>query len=90
MKSRMMKKEWSNGGETTLNVVRHLILKNFWEIYITDEDPVPGNEDIRFAVTYGVETEMGDVSIKEVEKYIISDSPPIRDLAPAPGWEWVN
>lgn len=39
-----MRKLKSSFGDTTINVVRHVILKNFWEYYVTDRDC--GNVDL--------------------------------------------
>ena len=52
-----------------INVVRHLILKNFWEVYITDEET--NSDDIKFALVMGYETELGDVSLEEYKGHII-------------------
>ncbi len=60
---------------TEINVVRHLILKNFWEVYITDEET--NSDDIKFALVMGYETELGDVSLEEYK-------------GPATGWTWEN
>ena len=54
---------------TEINVVRHLILKNFWEVYITDEET--NSDDIKFALVMGYETELGDVSLEEYKGHII-------------------
>lgn len=75
-------------GDTTVNVVRHLILKNFWEVYITDRPS--DDSDIAEAVVYGYETELGDVYLPDFKGVTISDSEEIDEIAPAPGWSWVN
>ena len=86
-----MKDTRSSGLE--INVVRHLILRNFWEVYITDEET--SSPDIRFALVMGYETELGDVYLPEYEGHIISDTKvggSLEDfeLAPADGWTWVT
>ena len=86
MKSRAMTKDG-----ITVNVTRHLILRNFWEIYITDRPS--SDPDIAEAVVYGYETELGDVYLPEYKPHTISDTDKqpgaLRDIAPAPGWSWV-
>ena len=71
-----------------INVVRHLILKNFWEVYITDEET--NSDDIKFALVMGYETELGDVSLEEYKGHIIAstDVNEATEIAPATGWTW--
>lgn len=78
----------SENGIGTVNVVRHIILKNFWEVYVTDYDH--NDPDLAEAVVYGYETELGDVRLSEYKKITISDTTELDGLAPAPGWKWVN
>jgi hypothetical protein len=75
---------------TEINVIRHLILKNFWEVYITDEET--NSDDIKFALVMGYETELGDVSLEEYKGHIIlsTDVNEETEIAPATGWTWEN
>ena len=75
---------------TEINVIRHLILKNFWEVYITDEES--NSDDIKFALVMGYETELGDVSLEEYKGHIILSTDVIEEteIAPATGWTWEN
>lgn len=70
-----------------LNIVEHIILRNFWEYYITDQIPVEGNNDIKTALVMGEEIELGDISLSEIKPYIISRNKTL-DIMPAQGWEW--
>ena len=85
-----MKMKDTTNSELEINVVRHLILRNFWEVYITDEDT--GSPDTRYALVWGDATELGDVYLPEYKGYIISDTEVDDEieLAPAPGWAWVT
>lgn len=73
---------------TTINVVEHVILKNLWEYYITDEPC--DNPDVVFALVMGDETELGDVYMPEIKPYIITRTKNLNDVFPASGWQWVE
>lgn len=75
-------------GKTTLNIVEHIILKNFWEYYLTDYFPVEGNTDIREAFIMGFENELGDVSLEEIRPYILTRTKELNEIMPAQGWSW--
>ena len=74
-----------------LNVVEHIILKNFWEYYIIEDKPGEGSgdPDIVFALVMGHETELGNVSLAELKPYIISRTADLN-IYPAEGYEWVD
>lgn len=77
-------------GTQTLNVYGWLMLRNCWEYFLLDDK---GAEDIRLALVYGDETEIGDVSMNEVMEYrVVSDltGATLTDIAPPPGWDWVD
>ena len=75
-----------NGQKTTLNIVEVIILRNFWEYFVTDQ----GNgEDIKFCFVVGDENELGDVSMREIEPYIISRTKDLSEVMAAPGWNWL-
>jgi len=71
---------------TTINVTEHIILRNGWEYYVTDDKH---DKDTIRCVVMGLETEMGDVYLPEIKPYIVSRTRDLNDLAPAEGWEWV-
>ena len=66
-------------GRITLNIVEHIILRNFWEYYITDEN---FTDDIVQALVVGFETEIGDVSLKEIEPYIVTRTTDLDHVFP--------
>ena len=72
--------------DTEINVVRHIILKNMWEVYITDEET--DTPERRFALVMGYETELGDVWLPEYKGHIVTDTANMGEVMPAPGWEW--
>ena len=74
-------------GVTTLKIVKHIILRNFWEYYI---DSTPTKDGICTALVMGFETEYGDVDINEIRPYIISSTNKLNDILPAQGWKWVD
>lgn len=73
-------------GNTILNIVSHIMTKNFWEYYITDEKY---SEDIVCALVDGFEQEIGDVSLSEIKPYMMCKTNNLNDLQAAPGWTWV-
>ena len=69
---------------STIKVIEHIILRNLWEYYILEA----ANEDgIAFALVVGDYTEMGSVSMDEIEPYIVSRTANL-DIMPAPEWSW--
>lgn len=74
-----------NSFGTKINVVEHIILKNGWEYYVTDEK---FDKDTIMCVVMGFETEAGDVYMPEIKPYIVSRTRDLNDLAPAEGYEW--
>ena len=75
------------GGKTVINVKEHIIVRNFWEYYVTDKGY---NKDIRTCLVMGDETELGDVSLAEIAPYIRTRTSDLRELMPAVGWEWID
>jgi hypothetical protein len=72
---------------SVIKVVEHIILRNGWEYYVTDE---PIEDGIAFALVYGDDTELGCVSLDEIKPYIVSRTKDLADLMPAPSWKWVS
>lgn len=79
----MRKMQNSYGSQIT--VVEHIILKNGWEYYVTDNK---FEDDIVQCVVMGYETEMGDVYMPELKGHIASRTKDLSDLAPCEGWTW--
>jgi RNase P/RNase MRP subunit POP5 len=76
-------------GDLKLEIVEHIILKNYWEYYILKDDEY-STEDIKTAVVMGDATELGDVSLAEMEPYIKSRTSNLSELMPAAGYKWEN
>jgi len=74
-------------GSQTVECFGWLMIRNLWEYYLLDNKV---GEDIRFALVYGDETEMGDISTDEVRPYLISSTVDLTDVAAPPGWSWVD
>ena len=74
----------TNESGDTVKVVEHIILSNLWEYYILEAADENG---IAFALVLGDYTEMGSVSMDEIEPYIISRTTDL-DIMPAPEWQW--
>ena len=72
---------------TIVNVTHHIMLRNLWEYYVTDDKYT---DDIVRCVVMGDETECGDVSLSEISPYIITKTKQLENLAPANGWTWVE
>ena len=76
-------------GDLKLEIVEHIILKNYWEYYILKDDEY-ATEDIKAAVVMGDDTELGDVSLSEMKPYIISRTSDLSEIYPATGYKWEN
>ena len=71
----------------TINVVEHIIVKNFWEYYVTDQK---FDNDIVQCYVMGIENELGDVSMAEIKPFIISRTKNLKGVAPASNCKWVD
>ena len=74
-------------GSTVLNITQHIILKNGWEYYVTDNKH---SADIVCCLVYGQETELGDVSLNEIKPYIVSRTRELAEVMPCPDWRWIS
>lgn len=72
---------------TTVTVEKLIITSNMWEYFITDNK---FTDDIVTAVVDGFETELGDISLKEIKPHVIASTDKLGTLLPANGWEWVD
>lgn len=61
--------------------------RNGWEYYFIDDKH---NADIRMALVCGFETEIGSVSQKVIQPYLLTYTAGkgLNDIAPAPDWVW--
>lgn len=71
-----------------LKIVRHLILSNGWEYYITNH--YKQQSDIQEALVMGQETELGDFSLSEALPYMVSSTDSLNEVIPAEGYRWVE
>lgn len=72
---------------TTINVVGHIILRNGWEYYLTDDKH---DADTVRCLVMGFETELGDVYLPELRGHIVSRTNDLKEVMAADGWEWVK
>ena len=72
---------------TTINVLEHIVLRNGWEYYVTDNRH---DKDTVSCLVMGFETELGDVYMPELRGHIVSRTKDLNELMPADGWEWVG
>ncbi len=93
-----------SNGKRTVTVKRHIIIRNFWEYYIVkdenngSETTLPEhptrNDDgpVQFAYVMGFHSEFGNIDLNELVPYIITDTIHLRreEVAPPPGWEWID
>lgn len=71
-----------------LKILEHIILKNLWEYYVCE---APTNtSDIKLCLVMGFETEIGDVSLSEIKPYIALRTKDLKELMPAPGYDWAE
>ncbi len=81
----MRKMKNINTGEV-LNVAEHIITKNLWEFYVFDY--FLGSSNVN-ALVMGFETEIGLVSMDELEPHILTKTKDLTEVAAATGWEWI-
>lgn len=71
-----------------LQVIKHIILKNFWEYYIIAADTNDTENQVYLCLVLGEETELGDVYLPEIKPYLASITSNLSEVMPAPGWAW--
>jgi hypothetical protein len=69
-----------------VDIVEHIITRNFWEFYIIDGE----NIETPTAWVMGFEDEMGPISMKEIMPHIITRTKKLDDVMPAKHWSWVK
>ena len=72
---------------TTVDVIEHIILGNYWEYYILETADEDG---IAFALVVGDYTEYGTVAQYDIDKHGISYTTQLDDLLPPPEWTWCD
>ena len=87
-----MRKMQNKKKTTTVKVTKHIILQNFWEYYVVDDDEMQfeENSDIQYAYAIGIAQEFGTISMSEMKPFIISETTDLDDVAPAPNWRWID
>lgn len=75
-------------GKQTINVLEWIIVKGiYWEYYVTEE----WNEyNCAYCLVDGDFQEIGLVSLDEIKPYISARTKDLKEVAPAPGWSWVD
>ena len=71
-----------------LTVTEHLITKNFWEYYLTNEET--DDELVKFGFVMGFENELGYVYLPEISPYIMTRTKNLNEVMPATGYEWID
>jgi hypothetical protein len=66
---------YSTDGQKDKKVVATIMVKNFWE-YEVYEAEKQGEDILMFCKVHGIETELGYVSFKEIEPFILCWSEP--------------
>ena len=74
-------KLYSTDGEKNKKVIATIMLQNFWEYEVyeaqwQDNGPEEGSDILMFCKVHGDETELGYVSFREIEPYILCWSEP--------------
>lgn len=69
-----------------VQVIEHIILRNFWEYYVLKAKT--NTKKIKLCFVMGVENEMGDVDMDEIAPYIMTRTTNLDEVAPAVGWSW--
>ena len=87
MKNILKKVMINNETGQQINVIGHVITRNFWEYYITD-DKFGTEGKIHRCLVMGAEIELGDVDLEEIKPYAISVAGVDQEFAPAIGWSW--
>ncbi len=73
---------------TILEISQHIITKNFWEYYLTEEET--NDDDVKFGYVMGFENELGYVYLPEIKPYILSSTKNLKEVMPADGYEWID
>jgi hypothetical protein len=83
-----MRQMKNNETGSILTISEHIIVRNFWEYYISTEetnDPL-----VKFAYVMGDYNELGYVYMPEIKDYIMTRTNDLKDIMPAEGYSWVD
>ena len=83
-----MRKMRNKDTGSVLTVTEHLITKNFWEYYLTNEET--DDEMVKFGFVMGFENELGYVYLPEISPYIMTRTKNLNEVMPATGYEWID
>lgn len=73
-----------------IEVIAHVILSNYWEYYICKAETNDVENHVYLCLVLGDYDEIGDVCLKEIEPYVISQTKQLDGVMPAPNWQWAN
>ena len=75
-------------GDSVVTVHSHAMTLNGWEYFLLE--PKTDSAGNVLALVMGFETEMGDVNVKEIARFLLSSTKNLHDVMPCEGWEWVD
>lgn len=75
-------------GKTTIQVLEWIQTRgNFWEYYVTEKW---NEKNCAYCLVDGEFQEIGLVSWDEIKPYVSSTTKDLKNIQPAPGWNWVK
>jgi hypothetical protein len=83
-----MRKMKSLTSDHVLEVSEHIITKNFWEYYLTNEET--DDPEVKFGYVMGFEDELGYVYLPEIKPYIMTKTKELTSIMPARGYKWID
>jgi len=69
-----------------VKVVEHIIIQNFWEYYVIEDER--NTDEVKLCFVMGFENEMGDVYIPEIKPFIKTRTKNLHEVMPASGFTW--
>ena len=83
----VMRTAYNETNGIRINVTEHLMTKNLWEFYITDDKH---SDDIVRALVMGYSTELGDISLAEIKPFVTMRTTDLNEILPPEGYVWEN
>ena len=83
-----MRKMKSLTSDHVMEVSEHIITKNFWEYYLTNEET--DDPDVKFGYVMGFEDELGYIYLPEIKPYIMTKTKDLAGVMPARGYKWID
>jgi hypothetical protein len=83
-----MRKMKSVTSNDVLEINEHIILRNFWEYYIINEET--NDADVKLGYVMGFENEIGYVYMPEIKPYVLTRTNDLKNVMPASGYEWID